>query len=178
MAMKEVQSINDYPICDIEARNQLANKEDKGHTHENYATSAEVQQIFKDINIDINNFDMSDFATKEEVEDAVANIEIPDIDLSNYATKDYVTEQLVNADPDIDLSDYALKADIPTKISQLENDAEFISYYDLYLKDENGDFVVDENGDYVTEDFVTRTEVQEMIDEVVLDIVDIINGLF
>ena len=144
IAMKEVQYINNYPICDAEARNQLANKEDKGHTHEEYATSAEVQQIFN--SIDINDFDMSDFATKEDVEDAVANIVIPEVDLS----------------------DYALKADIPTKVSQLENDAEFISYYDLCLKDENGDFVVDENGDHILENFITRTEAQEMIDEAVL----------
>jgi alpha-tubulin suppressor-like RCC1 family protein len=164
--MKEVQYINNYPICDAEARNQLANKEDKGHKHEEYATSAEVQQIFN--NIDINDFDMSDYATKEDVENAVANIEIPEVDLSNYATKNYVAEQLANADPDIDLSDYALKSEIPTKVSQLENDAEFISYYDLCLKDENGDFVVDENGDHILENFITRTEAQEMIDEAVL----------
>ena len=166
MAMKEVQYINNYPICDAEARNQLANKEDKGHKHEEYATSTEVQQIFN--SIDINDFDMSDFATKEDVEDAVANIEMPEVDLSNYATKDYVAEQIANADPDIDLSDYALKSEIPTKVSQLENDAEYISYYDLCLKDENGDFVVDENGDHILENFITRTEAQEMIDEAVL----------
>jgi alpha-tubulin suppressor-like RCC1 family protein len=125
MAMKEVQYINNYPICDTEARSQLANKEDKGHKHEEYATSAEVQQIFN--SIDINDFDMSDFATKEDVEDAVANIKIPEVDLSNYATKNYVAEQLANADPDIDLSDYALKSEIPKKISQLENDANYVT---------------------------------------------------
>lgn len=137
MAMKEVQYINNYPICDAEARNQLANKEDKGHKHEEYATSTEVQQIFN--SIDINDFDMSDFATKEDVEDAVANIEIPEVDLSDYATKNYVAEQIANADPDIDLSNYALKTDIPTKVSQLENDANYVtsSVMEEYIKDIN-----------------------------------------
>ena len=164
--MKEIQSINNYPICDAEARAELENKANKYHEHEEYATKTYVNTLIN--NFDINDFDMSDFATKEDVEDAVANIEIPDVDLSNYATKDYVAEQIANADPDVDLSNYALKADIPTKVSQLENDAEFISYYDLCLKDENGDFVVDENGDHILKNFITKTEVQEMIDEAVL----------
>ena len=164
--MKEIQSINNYPICDAEARAELENKANKYHEHEEYATKIYVNTLIN--NFDINDFDMSDFATKEDVEDAVANIEIPDVDLSNYATKDYVAEQIANADPVVDLSNYALKADIPTKVSQLENDAEFISYYDLCLKDENGDFVVDENGDHILKNFITKTDAQEMIDEAVL----------
>lgn len=129
MAMKEVQYINNYPICDAEARNQLANKEDKGHKHEEYATSAEVQQIFN--SIDINDFDMSDFATKEDVEDAVANIEIPEVDLSNYATKNYVAEQLANADPDIDLSNYAEKSYVDEAINNIKIDPPDLSRYAL-----------------------------------------------
>ena len=259
MAMKEVQYINNYPICDAEARNQLANKEDKGHKHEEYATSAEVQQIFN--SIDISDFDMSDYATKEDVEDAVANIEMPEVDLSNYATKDYVAEQIVNADPDIDLSnyaeksyvdeainnikidppdlsDYALKSEIPTipeiptkvsqltndsnfvtqefveikiaeaelggseidpsifdnfalktdlnnyalkseipepveiptKVSTFENDAEYISYYDLYLKDKNGDYLMDEDGNYIIEDMVSTKEMENYVNNKISNI--------
>lgn len=205
--MKEVQYINNYPICDAEARNQLANKEDKGHKHEEYATSTEVQQIFN--SIDINDFDMSNYAEKSYVDEAIANIKINPPDLSdyalkseiptipeiptkvsqltndsNFATQDFVELKISEAelgsseiDPSIldtfatktDLNNYALKSEIPTKISTFENDAEFISYYDLCLKDENGDFVVDENGDHILENFITRTEAQEMIDEAVLN---------
>ena len=129
MAMKEVQYINNYPICDAEARSQLANKEDKGHKHEEYATSAEVQQIFN--SIDINDFDMSEYATKKDVEDAVANIEMPEVDLSNYATKDYVAEQIVNADPDIDLSNYAEKSYVDKAITNIKIDPPDLSKYAL-----------------------------------------------
>ena len=156
MKMKEIQSINGIPLCDTEAREQLTN-----HTHEEYTTLEEVEQIFEGINIDINNFDMSDFATKDDVEEAITNV-----DLSNYATIDYVEEAITN----VDLNDYALKSEI--------EEAKYVSYYDLYLKDENGDFVVDENGNYVTKDFITRTEVQEMIDEVVLDFAEKVNEVF
>lgn len=146
--MKEIQSINNYPICDAEARAELENKANKYHEHEDYVTKTYVNTLF-------NNFDMSDFVTEEELEDAM---------------KDYVDDQIANAVPNIDLSNYALKSEI--------EEAKYVSYYDLYLKDENGDFVVDENGDHVLDNFITRTEVQEMIDEVVLDFVEIINELF
>ena len=231
MAMKEVQYINNYPICDAEARNQLANKEDKGHKHEEYATSTEVQQIFN--GIDINDFDMSDFATKEYVDDAMTNIEIEPPDLSNYAEKSYVDEAVANIkiDPP-DLSDYALKSEIPTipeiptkvsqltndsnfatqdfvelkiaeaelggsgidpsildtfatktdldnyalkseipepveiptKVSTFENDAEYISYFDIYITDENGDYLIDEDGNYIIEDMVSTNEMEKYVE--------------
>ena len=54
------------------------------------------------------------YATKEYVDDAISDIEVGDIDLSNYATKD-------------DLNGKADKTDIPTKVSQLENDSNYLT---------------------------------------------------
>ena len=145
MAMKEVQYINNYPICDAEARSQLANKEDKGHKHEEYATSTEVQQIFN--SIDINDFDMSDYATKEYVDNAMTNLEIEPPDLSDYALKSEIPEPV----------------EIPTKVSTFENDAEYISFFDIYIKDENGDYLIDEDGNYVIEDMVSANEMEKYV---------------
>ena len=44
--------------------------------------------------------DLSEYATKEYVNDAIANIEIPEanVDLTDYATKDYVNSAIANVD--------------------------------------------------------------------------------
>ena len=78
--------------------------------------------------------DLSDYVTKSELQAKLDALNI-NIDLSAYATK----EELTNAINSIDLSAYALKTeipslngyakttDIPTKVSQLENDSNYLS---------------------------------------------------
>ena len=71
------------------------------------------------------NIDLSDYVTKEELQAKLDALDI-NIDLSSYATK----EELTNAINSIDLSAYALKTDlsiVPTKVSQLENDSNYLS---------------------------------------------------
>ena len=111
-----------------------------------------------------------------------------------------------NNNVDIDLSNYALIEDIPVKLSELENDmdylievpeeyitedelnnknyltehqdishlalkteieeAKYISYYDIYVKDENGDYIIDEDGNYVTEKYASMALVQKLQKEI------------
>lgn len=59
--------------------------------------------------------------TKEEVDDKLAAIEGGDIQLNNYYTKQEVDAKI----PDI--SGKADKSEIPTKVSQLENDSEYLT---------------------------------------------------
>lgn len=59
--------------------------------------------------------------TKEEVNDKLAAIEGGDIQLNNYYTKKEVDDRI----PDV--SGKADKSEIPTKVSQLENDSEYLS---------------------------------------------------
>ena len=78
--------------------------------------------------------DLSDYVTKSELQAKLDALNI-NIDLSAYATK----EELTNAINSIDLSAYALKTEIPslngyaktteipTKVSQLENDSNYLS---------------------------------------------------
>ena len=85
------------------------------------------------------NVDLSDYVTKEELQAKLDALDI-NIDLSSYATK----EELTNAINSIDLSSYAkktdlpsldgyaLKTEIPTKVSELENDSGYLtSHQDL-----------------------------------------------
>ena len=76
-------------------------------------------------NLPTGGVDLSDYVTKEELQAKLDALDI-NIDLSSYATK----EELNNAINSIDLSAYAKKTDlpiVPTKVSQLENDSNYLS---------------------------------------------------
>ena len=79
------------------------------------ADSVTKQELQAELDaLDIN-IDLSSYATKEELTDALNNI-----DLSSYATKEYVTDAINNAQLDgdsssIDLSIYAKKSDLDSK---------------------------------------------------------------
>ena len=69
--------------------------------------------------------DLSNYVTKSELQAKLDALDI-NIDLSSYATKEELT-QAINS---IDLSAYAKKTDlpiVPTKVSQLENDSNYLS---------------------------------------------------
>ena len=69
--------------------------------------------------------------TKEEVDDKLAAIEGGDIQLNNYYTKQEVDAKI----PDV--SNKADRSEIPTKVSQLENDSEYLSEVpEEYVTDE------------------------------------------
>lgn len=59
--------------------------------------------------------------TKEEIDDKLTAIEGGDIQLSNYYTKQEVDSRI----PDV--SDKANRSEIPVKVSQLENDSEYLT---------------------------------------------------
>ena len=71
------------------------------------------------------NIDLSNYVTKSELQAKLDALDI-NIDLSSYATKEELT-QAINS---IDLSAYAKKTDlpiVPTKVSELENDSNYLS---------------------------------------------------
>lgn len=56
------------------------------------------------------------------------------LDLTGYATEEFVVRKISEAElggGEVDLSAYALKTELPTKVSQLENDAKFLTVNDL-----------------------------------------------
>lgn len=56
-----------------------------------------------------------------------------DVDLTGYATEQYVNQKVAEAQMggDVSLDDYALKSEVPAKVSQLENDAGYITAEDI-----------------------------------------------
>ena len=74
-----------------------------------YVTKSELQAKLDALDI---NIDLSSYATKEEVTQAINSI-----DLSAYATKSEIPS----------LNGYAKTSEIPSKVSQLENDSNYLS---------------------------------------------------
>ena len=67
----EMKTLNGYEIVDAKAREAIEELKSKG-------------------------VDLSNYYTKEEVNNAIANIDIPDTDLSNYYTKEQIDEGYYN----------------------------------------------------------------------------------
>lgn len=75
-------------------------------------------------NVDISGIDLTGYATEEYVNEAVKNVEV---DLTGYATEDYVKSAIEAIEiPEVDLSDYALKSEIPD-VSGFKTEEEIIA---------------------------------------------------
>ena len=91
----------------------------------NYADQAKqyADNLQDGLEQEVNDVIKENYYTKTEVDQKVANVKV---DLTGYATEDYVNEQIATI-PAPDLSGYALKEEIPTKVSELENDSGYLT---------------------------------------------------
>lgn len=73
----------------------------------NAVSSGGVYQGLKQLDEKINNINLSDYAKKNYVDEAVKNVKV---DLTGYATEEYVNKAIENVD--VDLTDYYTKEEI------------------------------------------------------------------
>ena len=98
----------------------------------NYATKDDIKDFITEV--------PAEYITEDELTEAIAGIEvpaIPEIDLTGLATEEFVLAEIAKAelnDKDVDLSAYytktevdALIPEVPTKVSELENDAGYLT---------------------------------------------------
>lgn len=108
---------------------------------------------------DIKELQNAGHATEEYVDEAIAAIPKPDY--TGLATEAYVDNAIDNI-PEVDLSKHALKSELPTKVSQLQNDRKFITREEVpktdlseYAKKSEiptvSDFVRNIPSEYITE---------------------------
>ena len=92
--------------------------------------------------------DISHLALKED---------IPSID--NLATEEFVKEEIAKLEtPEINLDGLVTKEEL--------TEAKYVSYYDLYLQDENGDYINDKNDDYIIEEFASKASIEDLQNQI------------
>lgn len=113
-------------IQEIKAKNQSQDEEIKKVSDSNKLQDEEIKKLTVDIAEDNNVFTISqggkELAKIHQLEGKSASIVSGSLENGNLVlTKD--NAQTVN----VDMSQLALKANVPTKVSQLENDSEFVT---------------------------------------------------
>ena len=110
-------------------KEELNGKSDINHTHtvseiENLIIPAKLSDLMNDVGF-INAIP-NEYITESELDSKGYLTEHQD--LSSYATKVYVNDAINNASTgNVDLTDYAKKSEIPSKTSELINDSNFIT---------------------------------------------------
>ena len=154
------QPVGDYATNDsvneeIETlRSSLQSKIDAKQDKGDYALKSDIPTKVSELTND------SNFVTEAEVSG----------DLAGKADKTYVDEQLATKQP---VGDYALKSDIPTKVSELTNDSNFVTEAEV-----SGDLAGKADKTYVDEqlatkqpvgDYATKTELAGKADSSVVE---------
>ena len=120
------------------------------------------KEVFDNIYELLNNqIDSSNYALIEDIPIKLSELE-NDMDYLMEIPEEYITEEELNNKNYLtehqDISHLALKSEI--------EEAKFVSYYDLYLQDENGDYVIDENGNYIIEGYASVSSVEKLQKEI------------
>ena len=153
--MADVSKINGYNLKDASARQGLNNKANKSDiptktsqltNDSEFATQTYVRNEIANAQLSgEDGVDLSGYATKDELNNKANKSDIPTktsqlTNDSGYATQTYVKNEIANAqlsgDDGVDLSGYATKdelnnkankSEIPTKVSQLTNDKNYLT---------------------------------------------------
>jgi hypothetical protein len=90
---------------------------------EDYAKTSDVPTKLSELTND------KDFATVNRVLEEIAKsqLEGSEVDLSAYATKEFVADEIEKIDVTEQLGDYAKKSELPTNVSQLTNDKNYLT---------------------------------------------------
>lgn len=191
--MSELKTLNGYEIVDAKARQDIAAikiPSIEGLATEDYVDEA-VNNSQKATTTFVSTYYYTKTETDNKIKAAVDAIDIPETDLTGYATEAFVTAKIAEAelaggDDDIDLSGYALTSDIPTKVSQLQNDKGYLTEHqslDNYITQTEYRQVQEAvqalESDHVSEndikDFATKTYVDTAIENIEMGDVDLSN---
>ena len=111
---------------------------------EGFATEEYVNHL-------VDNIDLTDYATKTDVENAISAI--PEPDWSAYATKEYVGQQ-IEAIPDVDLKGYATETYVDEKIAAIPQTDLTGLATETYVDEKIAEISVPDMTGYATENYV------------------------
>ena len=137
--MAEMKTLNGYEVVDEKARERLDTLVIPTKTSQLENDSQFTNKQYVDTAIETAKPDLTSYYTQAQtdaaIQTAIGNIDIPTVPTNvsaftndaQYTNKTYVDNAVASVDVSAQLTEYAKKTELPTKVSQLENDAGYLT---------------------------------------------------
>lgn len=137
--MAEMKTLNGYEVVDKKARERLDTLVIPTKTSQLENDSQFTNKQYVDTAIETAKPDLTGYYTQAQtdaaIQTAIGNIDIPTVPTNvsafandaQYTNKTYVDNAVASVDVSAQLTEYAKKTELPTKVSQLQNDAGYLT---------------------------------------------------
>ena len=137
--MAEMKTLNGYEVVDGKARERLDTLVIPTKTSQLENDSQFTNKQYVDTAIETAKPDLTGYYTQAQtdaaIQTAIGNIDIPTVPTNvsaftndaQYTNKTYVDNAVASVDVSAQLTEYAKKTELPTKVSQLQNDAGYLT---------------------------------------------------
>lgn len=137
--MAEMKTLNGYEVVDKKARERLDTLVIPTKTSQLENDSQFTNKQYVDTAIKTAKPDLTGYYTQAQtdaaIQTAIGNIDIPTVPTNvsaftndaQYTNKTYVDNAVASVDVSAQLTEYAKKTELPTKVSQLQNDAGYLT---------------------------------------------------
>ena len=137
--MAEMKTLNGYEVVDEKARERLDTLVIPTKTSQLENDSQFTNKQYVDTAIETAKPDLTGYYTQAQtdaaIQTAIGNIDIPTVPTNvsaftndaQYTNKTYVDNAVESVDVSAQLTEYAKKTELPTKVSQLQNDAGYLT---------------------------------------------------
>lgn len=137
--MAEMKTLNGYEVVDKKARELLDTLVIPTKTSQLENDSQFTNKQYVDTAIETAKPDLTGYYTQAQtdaaIQTAIGNIDIPTVPTNvsaftndaQYTNKTYVDNAVASVDVSAQLTEYAKKTELPTKVSQLQNDAGYLT---------------------------------------------------
>ena len=137
--MAEMKTLNGYEVVDEKARERLDTLVIPTKTSQLENDSQFTNKQYVDTAIETAKPDLTSYYTQAQtdaaIQTAIGNIDIPTVPTNvsaftndaQYTNKTYVDNAVASVDVSAQLTEYAKKTELPTKVSQLQNDAGYLT---------------------------------------------------
>ena len=137
--MAEMKTLNGYEVVDEKARGRLDTLVIPTKTSQLENDSQFTNKQYVDTAIETAKPDLTGYYTQAQtdaaIQTAIGNIDIPTVPTNvsaftndaQYTNKTYVDNAVASVDVSAQLTEYAKKTELPTKVSQLQNDAGYLT---------------------------------------------------
>ena len=134
-----MKTLNGYEVVDEKAREQLNTLVIPTKTSQLENDSQFTNKQYVDTAIETAKPDLTSYYTQAQtdaaIQTAIGNIDIPTVPTNvsaftndaQYTNKTYVDNAVASVDVSAQLTEYAKKTELPTKVSQLQNDAGYLT---------------------------------------------------